>query len=125
MGLVKRRLYKPERAAARKRGALHQEDSAPAALRDANSAEISMALYALSQEAGVIIGRAGGYDKLKDEYAVTGKSMKTGKAQDFIIKGLEVADVIMLARLMNGGPLVRKAAEKRTVKKTGSLVTLQ
>ena len=112
MGLIKRPYYKRPRAPARKKGILRNE-RAPAALPDANSGEVALALYALSEEAGVIVGRAVGYDAHKDEYTVAGKSKATGKAQDFIVQGLEVADLIVLARWVNGGKLERKSVERR------------
>lgn len=109
--LVRRPMYRKERAPARTKGILRSE-AAPAALPDANSGEVALALFALADEAGVIVGRAGSYDNYKDEYTVIGKSKATGKAQDFIIHGREVADVIVLARLCNGGPLVRASQRK-------------
>jgi hypothetical protein len=109
--LTRRPMYKKERAPARTKGILRGE-TAPAALPDANSGEVALALFALADEAGVIVGRAGSYDNYKDEYTVIGKSKTTGKAQDFIIHGREVADVIVLARFCNGGPLVRAANRK-------------
>lgn len=105
MGLTKRRLYKPERRPARKTGVLH--DQAPSGLPDANANEIALALFALAKEANVIIGRGGDYDRIKDVYTVVGKSLETGKAQDVQIAGAEIATLIMAARSLNGGPLVR------------------
>lgn len=102
MGLVKRRLYKPERKPARKRGVLHNKN-APVALPDASGDEIAMALFALCEEAKVRIGRAEGYDSLRDEYTVVGKSMVTGVAQDWKVKGFEVALLIGFLRQLNGG----------------------
>ena len=113
MGLVKRRLYKPERKPARKRGALY--DLAPIALRDATSGEVSKAIYSLARESGVIVGQGGGYDSLRDEYTVIGKSMATGKAQDFTIAGAEVAALIGLARMLNGGRMDRRNAMRGLV----------
>lgn len=112
MGLVKRPYYKKQRAPARTKGVLRAE-VAPVALPEANSNEVALALFALAEEAGVVVGRAGGYDRHRDEYTVVGKCKRSGKAQDFIIKGAEVADLILLGRLMNGGPMVRRGADKR------------
>jgi hypothetical protein len=102
-------LYKPERAPARTKGTIKAGNQAPIALQDANTNEISLALFALAREAGVTVGRGGSYDALKDLYTVVGKSVATGKAQDFTVQGQEVADVIMIARMFNGGVLERVA----------------
>jgi hypothetical protein len=108
-GLVKRPLYKAPRPPARDKGVFGNMfakgicPSAPNGCLDANSGEVSKALFAISLEAKVKIARGCGYDSLKDEYTVVGKSMATGKAQDFKVKGEEVAAVIQLARQLNGG----------------------
>lgn len=101
MGLSKRRLYKPERRPARKRGVL--EKDAPLSVPDASRFEIASAIFAIAKEAGVKVGRGSGYDPLRDEYTVIGKSTATGKAQDFKIAGSEVANAIVLFRYLNGG----------------------
>jgi hypothetical protein len=80
-------------------------DHAPIGLPDANSGEVLKAIVAIMKQAKSIPGRALGYDQLKDIYYVIGKSMTTGKAQDFTIQGDEVATVIKLARMMAGGRL--------------------
>jgi hypothetical protein len=105
MGLARRRLYKAERRPARIKGELRNQN-APIALLDANAKEVAMALYALCDLSGIVIGRAAGYDQLRDEYTVTGTSKLTGKAQDLTVKGAEVADAIVVARVLNGGKLV-------------------
>jgi len=106
-GLVKRPLYKAPRPPARDKGVFGALGgickSAPNGCLDANSGEVSKALFAISLEARIKIGRGSGYDSLRDEYTVVGKSMATGKAQDFKVKGEEVAAVIQLARQLNGG----------------------
>ena len=107
-GLVRRRLYKPERAPARKRGVLHKQ--APVACPDANTYEIAMALASLCESAGFIIGRGGEYDSLRDEYKLIGKSLATGKAQDVTVKGFEVALLINYLRALNGGAKFDKRA---------------
>lgn len=109
MGLTKRRLYKPERKPARTKGVLGKHGLyklAPVSCPDANGGEVAKALYAVAREAGVIVGRGSGYDALRDEYSVVGKSLATGKAQDFTIAGAEIAVCIKLARMMNGGEMV-------------------
>lgn len=100
-------LYKRPRAPARKKGALY--NLAPIGCPDANAGEVNKAIYALGREAGVIVGQGSGYDSLKDVYSVIGKSRETGKAQDFSIQGAEVATAIMLARMLNGGKMERRA----------------
>jgi hypothetical protein len=107
-GLTKRRLYKPERSPARKRGIFGKHSVhklAPVSCPDANEGEVAKALYAVAREAGVIIGQGSGYDALRDEYTVIGKSMATGKAQDFTIAGAEIGVCIKLARMLNGGQM--------------------
>lgn len=104
--MVKRRLYKPERKPARKKGVFKVGKNAPVALPDATPGEIAMAVYAISIQAGVEVGRGTGYDGLKDEYSVVGKSKATGRVQEFKLKGEEVATAIRLFRLLNGGPAV-------------------
>lgn len=108
--MVRRNLYKRERSAPRKTGVLY--DKAPIGLPDANSGEVSKAIYALAREAGVIVGQGSGYDGLRDEYTVIGKSRETGKAQDFTIQGIEVANVIVIARMLNGGRMQRSGAPR-------------
>jgi hypothetical protein len=106
-GLVKRPLYKAERRPARMRGVIKKGGMSPVAMPSANLDEITLALSHLCREAGVRVGRAGSYDPLKDVYTVVGKSLHTGKAQDFTIEGAEVAQTIAIMRMMNGGPLLR------------------
>lgn len=116
-GPVRRRLYKPERKPGRTRGVL--EKHAPIGCPDASKAEISMALFAICREGNVIPGRGGAYDALKDEYTVIGKvldgstdptGMHTGKVQDVTVAGEEVAAVIKLARVLNGGRMEKRKA---------------
>lgn len=117
-GLTKRRLYKPERAPARKKGVIgkHQKIAlyklAPVGCPDANEGEVAKALFAIAREAGVIVGQGSGYDALRDEYSVIGKSLETGKAQDFTIAGFEVAVCIKLGRMMNGGKMQANGAPR-------------
>ena len=114
MAINRRRLYKPERKPARAKGVIGR--NAPIALPDASRTEIATALFALAQQCGVIVGRGADYDALKDVYTVLGKSRETGRAQDFSIQGQAVADVIVMARLLNGGPMgkpQKTAAAKR------------
>lgn len=106
MGLVKRRLYKKERAPARKKSILYLNKSAPVSFQDASPIEIAMAITTLCQQAGVIVGRTGEYDPLRDLYTVIGKSRMTGKAQEFTVVGDEVGALIRLARMLNGGPML-------------------
>lgn len=110
MGLVRRRLYKPERSPARVKGTMYLY--APIGLPDATEGEVAKALFAIGKEAGVSIGRGSGYDSLRDEYTVIGKSRATGKAQDYKIAGAEVATLIKLARIWNGGKMDREQARK-------------
>ncbi len=112
-GPVRRRLYKPERKPARRRGALYE--LAPVGCPDASPGEVAKAVFALAKEANAAIGQGSGYDPLRDEYTVIGKSLETGKAQDFKVQGEEVASVIRLARMLNGGPMHTRH-ERRTRK---------
>lgn len=102
--MAKRRLYKPERKPARKKGVLYK--MAPISLPDANEGEVAKAIFALGKLAGVTVGQGSGYDSLRDEYTVIGKSADTGKAQDFVLKGETVAELIVVARMLNGGKMV-------------------
>lgn len=114
--LVRRRLYKPDRPPARDLGVFGaggRGDTrgimcryAPVAMPEANAGEVVRAIAAICKTAGVIVGRGCGYESIRDEYTVVGKSRATGKAQDFRVKGEEVATVIRMARLLNGGPMV-------------------
>jgi hypothetical protein len=79
--------------------------AAPIGCPDACLGEITKALYAIAKEAGVKVGRGCGYDQLKDIYVIVGKSLTTGKAQDFSVQGEEVAALIQLARILAGGRL--------------------
>jgi hypothetical protein len=112
VGLTKRKLYKRERPAARKKGVLDKQ--APIGCPDANKKEIALALASLAIEAKVVIGRGGSYDALRDEYTVLGKVLDgstasdgtpAGRVQDVIIQGAEVATLIKVCRMMNGGKL--------------------
>lgn len=115
MGRAKRPLYKRERPAARDKGVFAATirnglyELAPIGCPDANAGEVAKAIFAIAWEAGVKVGRGSGYDGLKDEYTVIGKSRETGKAQDFKVRGAEVADLIRYARILNGGKLDRGA----------------
>ena len=107
-GLAKRQWYKKERAPARPKGVLGKHSiykRAPNGCVDADEGEVAKAIYSVAREAGVLVGRGSGYDSLRDEYTVIGKSMATGKAQDFKIAGVEVAVCIKLARMLNGGAM--------------------
>jgi hypothetical protein len=114
MGLAKTRLYKPDRAPARKRGVLY--DKAPIGLVDARETEVAKALFALAREAGVDVGQGSGYDSLRDEYSVVGKSRATGKAQDFKIQGAEVASLIIFARQLNGNRVLDRDDKPKRAK---------
>lgn len=119
--LIKRPLYKAPRQPARKKGifsGVHRNDVcefAPGNCKDANAGEVSKAIYALAMEAGVSVGRGYGYYTDKDEYEVIGKSLATGKAQDFKIKGEVVAKLIRYARILNGGPMVHGELTKQVI----------
>ncbi len=106
MGLAKRRLYKPERRAARVKGILYE--LAPIGCPDAGEEEVAMAVFSMAKQAGFIIGRGSGYDGLRDEYTVVGKSLRTGKVQDVTIAGADVALLIDYARSLSGGTMKRK-----------------
>ena len=106
MGLVKRRLYKPERRAARKKGVIGK--LAPMDCPDATQPEVVSAIAIICGECNVRVGRGGEYDTLRDEYTVIAKvldggvqdGVPTGKAQDVKIKGAEVAAAILFARAL-------------------------
>ena len=96
LGRARRRLYKPERSPARKVGVLHKE--APVGCLNANGKEIEMAIAAICQTAGVVPGRGSGYNSIRDEYHIVGKSRVNGKVQDFVIEGVAVAALINTLR---------------------------
>ena len=102
MGITKRPHYKRPRAPARTKGVLGGIPP-PNACLDATPREVATALYSLGIGADIKIGRAGEYDSLKDLYTTVGKCMRTGKAQDFRIEGIQVAALIWFARQYNGG----------------------
>lgn len=102
MGLTHRRLYKPERRPARRRGVLH--DQAPVGCPNATVSEIAMAIASICEAAHVAVGRGGMYDSIRDEYTIIGKDKRTGKAQDFKIEGVAVAALINELRIWNGVP---------------------
>ena len=111
MGLVSRRLYKPERKPKRFRGVL--EKQAPVGCPDASHYEIAMALASICKAANMQIGRGGDYDAIKDLYVVVGKI--DGKAQDMKIEGVAVAALINQLRLWNGVHLFDKQALTKTL----------
>ncbi len=124
MGLNKRRLYKPERKAARTKGALGKGalgKNAPLSCLDANTYEVASALYAICEEAGVVVGRAAGYDALRDEYTVTGKSKATGKAQEFVVQGEVVGALIGFGRQVHGGKFEKQGLTKRIAARGAAL----
>lgn len=94
--MVKRRLYKPDRAPARTKGVIGR--NAPVSCPDADRFEIASAVFAICKEAGFIIGRGAEYDQLKDEYTLIGKSLESGKAQEVKLAGFEVGAVIKMFR---------------------------
>lgn len=100
-GLVRRRLYKPERAPARAKNAIGSRS--PVMLTDATDREVASALAVLGQGCGIVIGLGRDYEPIRDEYTVTAKNRATGKVGDYRIPGSDVAQVIMLARMMYGG----------------------
>lgn len=122
-GLIKRRLYKPERKPARRKGVLGQQ--APVGCPDANHYEIAMAIAAICEEAQMEPGIGGEYDALKDEYTIIGRvrdggvdtstGMRTGKVQDIKIPGAAVAALIGTLRAWNGTPQFDRSTLTKTV----------
>lgn len=100
-GLAKRRLYKPERKPARKRGVIGE--CSPVGVPDASPSEVINALAAIGMEAGFRVGRGGDYDRIADVYTVVGKGILDGRACDAKIAGSMVADVITTFRMMRDG----------------------
>lgn len=117
VGRASRRLYKPERAPARKRGVLH--DRAPVGCPNANNYEIAMAIASLCEASHVVPGRGLGYDPIADKYTIAGKSKATGKAQDFEIEGHAVALLINQLRVWNGGKFDKQGLTKAMNKIAG------
>src|SRR3990167_1545051 len=108
--LARRRLYKPERAPARKRGVLHKE--APVGCLDANGKEIEFAIAAICETAHITPGQGSGYNPIRDEYTIIGKDKRTGKAQDFVIEGVAVAALINTLRQAIGAKFDKGAITK-------------
>lgn len=106
MGLVKRRLFKPERRAARKKGVIGT--IAPVDCPDASQPEVVSAIAHICGESEIRVGRGGEYDQIKDEYTVIAKVLDgsylegkwTGKVRDAKIKGFQVAQAILYTRAL-------------------------
>jgi hypothetical protein len=111
MGLVKRRYYKRERRPARHKDNI--ADFAPLGCPDANESEVRSAVFAVAKQmTNAIVGRAGEYDRDRDEYVVIAKILDggtmadgfpSGKVGDLKIPGELVAEAIIIARTLNGG----------------------
>ena len=102
-GLVKRRLYRPDRIPERKRGVIGK--ASPVSVPDATPSEVLTALSAVALQAGVKVGRGGVYDQIRDRYTVVGKSLLDGKALDIDIDGGTVGEVILACRMMRSGAI--------------------
>ena len=101
MGLIKRRLYKPDRLPPRARA----WDPGPNAMfTEANLSlyEAEIGLAAVGFDSGVVVGRILGYDKRKNIFHVTGKRMVDNKAVDASIAGSRVSRAIISARILAG-----------------------
>ena len=79
----------------------------PAAASDLDIARAS------SNDSGV--GRALGYDPIRDEYTVVGKLNTTGKAQDLTIEGVAVAALIHQVRSWGGDGHFKRHGLTRTL----------
>lgn len=95
-GLVRRKMYKKERAPGRMDDLAFA--MAPMAVPDAMPEEIIRACVVIARQMGFKIGIGRDYDRIKDQYVVTGKSARTKKAQDFKIPGALVALTILTER---------------------------
>ncbi len=104
-GLVKRRLYKPERAPARVRGSASLIGSTELRI---SKDEARLAIFALCCEAGLIVGRGLSYDKRADEFVVLAKDRESGKVVEARLAGERIAGLVAAARILNGGRLERK-----------------
>lgn len=107
--LAKRRLYRPERRPARKKGVVGK--IAPLGCPDASQAEVVSAIAYICDDLKIRVGRGGEYDSLRDEYTVIAKvldggelaGIPTGKACDVKIPGEQVALAIRYTRMLYGG----------------------
>lgn len=132
MTRARRRLYRPERAPARKKGVLHKQ--APIGCPNATPTEIAMALFSIGEQAHMIPGRGGTYDSLKDQYTLVGKVLDggkdsdgtpTGKVQDIVIEGADVAFLIRFMRThervrqLDSRSLLRQLDGKNSLRKLG------
>ena len=103
MGLVKKRLYKPDRKPARIKGVLYNQ--APIGLVDATKSEVLTAIMGVCLTTGVIPARGCGYDSLRDEYTIAGYNKSDKKFADVKISGQEVVVLIKFLRDMTKGKL--------------------
>lgn len=110
MGLCKRRLYKRPRTPARVKGVIGKY--APIACTDASDFEVSAALAVIGHMANKDIGRGLGYDSLTDKYTVICKNRKTGKAEDMIVQGCDVAALIHTTRIMAGEKMSNETSQE-------------
>jgi hypothetical protein len=110
MGLTKRKLYKRPRTPARVKGVIGKY--APIACTDASDFEISAALATIGHLANKDIGRGLGYDSLTDKYTVICKNRKTGKAEDFVVSGTDVAALIRTTRVLAGEMMNDKVSQE-------------
>jgi hypothetical protein len=95
-GVTRRRLYKPERRAARANG--------PAIVGMCTEADISIAecraaLWTLCKRAGLMLGRLLDYDAASDEFTVQVEVIDTREVTDAKIKGGAVTAVVRAARV--------------------------
>lgn len=90
--LVRRRMYRPERPPARKKGVF--KNAPPVGALDATPHEVITSIAVVCKQLGVRPGQGGEYDPHSDYYALIGQDVATGKAQDFRIPGHLVASVI-------------------------------
>lgn len=101
MGLVKRRLYKPERAAARVK---HWKPSPGVRLTEAGLSlyEAELGIAAVAYKEGFRVGRVLGYDERGNVFHVVGVRFWDSKPVDAKIPGWRVSQAVIAARVIVG-----------------------
>lgn len=102
--MKRRRIYKPDRKPARADGIKIDGQITEASL---TMDEVRMALWCVGKNAGILIGRILGYDRMRDEFTVRACSLIDQTEFDAKIRGEVVGHVVRLARLENGGRPLR------------------
>jgi len=112
MGLVKRRLYRPDRAPAR---AKHWTPPPGVRLTEANLSlyEAELGVAAVGWDSGFIVGRILGYDSRTNMFRCVGKRMSDKVAAEADIPGARVSASVIAARIIAGVPRLTRELSGR------------